>query len=1079
MGDPLSVASGVAGLVSLGLSLCHGLHNYFSAIQGRAGDVTSATRRLEVLRKNIKLLDSQTGTLQSRYGSTAADALLYCLAACESELQILEALLQKLYPFRDAADAQSEENKWRNRRLAITYPFSRSDLDRMEVQVSRATAALGTFINMLILNVHHEIKDDVEALRSALQDESTTTHNMLKGLTDELEFIGPFLQRNDETISGVSTNVQELILSHHIATTMSRQTYSMMRELASKVEDMSGDVRKISSAMDEKQLSTRIQTKSQAPSSGCFAQQLQYLPSSIAPNQTHEADVRVLGCTCSIRPRHCLFQTSNECTRSMGPFTWSKRKEWHSYHHPACRQHSSYSNKSTTQNTFTFSGLRTLLSRVVAVSLTQTVEMGVYSISPSLQVYVSVDGRSSRAYMLLYKKLLGDSDLTTHITEVEASLKSLYASRESSPYEIDQYGRDIGNYVFEFAVRAFGYTTICNRDALLSIARLFEFIRGFGIEIKIDSPIAFCSDSPTKFLFLYYLAEFEEISIPSSNSPSIYHDSPFSLGYIKLLQSYPAIGEVFGLIDPLSLAILQRSETAIQNLIRNGILEKIPPKAGPLQLTAFHLSSSWLAGLRILLNESKDSSWMNLTDKLGMTPVMYALAQSMQSCNSADHWTLCTKCACTASLELLLSSDCNVYVSSLGATVLEETCSLRGRIMFLEHLLNRRQRLLDLAVSSLPLSDLTSIGMGRTTIPQAQAATVCSLLIRRGIQVPGSLRPVCDVDSRIRHDYGLYHIIECSQTADLVFSLGIREVNELDNRGFTPLACCLERTVYYNDRLHYALWLIEKGSNLDTPMGKTRLVASHIIATRLGSLTMRAASTSDIAAQVHKIILMHRPCIALPCPCTTESGPSPLSYFLIGTRQHIPACRPRLWFLEVIIRAVEVLSRLVPELDDKYLQEMVIRFCTMEELGIRHQHQLPEFPRLYPVDEKKKEIWQAVLEEDEDAINELNELVKEFDEAYARLHIPLPQFMRDHWWKRMEEVRSQHSKPLDNESKQNIKNLGVILDTESDEGTGHSDEFCRGCEFCEGPLSSSLERRNFRNWLDETYGDIDELDSTS
>lgn len=150
MGDPISLASGIAAVVSLGLTVCHGTQNYFDAIQNRTGDITSAALRLDVLRKNAELLHSQTRALQARYAS-AAKVVLYCLRACETELQSLEKLLQKLYPFQKSADAQAPENKWRNRRLAAKYPFNRNDLRQMEVQLSRAAATLGIVVNALIL----------------------------------------------------------------------------------------------------------------------------------------------------------------------------------------------------------------------------------------------------------------------------------------------------------------------------------------------------------------------------------------------------------------------------------------------------------------------------------------------------------------------------------------------------------------------------------------------------------------------------------------------------------------------------------------------------------------------------------------------------------------------------------------------------------------------------------------------------------------------------------------------------------------------------------------------------------------
>lgn len=57
MGDPLSVAASVAGLVSLGLTVCSGLVDYYRAWQDQPAEIFAMCESLEALGKIFELLD--------------------------------------------------------------------------------------------------------------------------------------------------------------------------------------------------------------------------------------------------------------------------------------------------------------------------------------------------------------------------------------------------------------------------------------------------------------------------------------------------------------------------------------------------------------------------------------------------------------------------------------------------------------------------------------------------------------------------------------------------------------------------------------------------------------------------------------------------------------------------------------------------------------------------------------------------------------------------------------------------------------------------------------------------------------
>ncbi|KAK2685599.1 hypothetical protein QWA68_015471 [Fusarium oxysporum] len=100
MSDPLSTASGIAGLVSLGLTLCNGLHTYFSAIKDRHNDIESAAQSLELRKVYISIVQTTASKLK-HHSSLAVGGLYMSLKNCKSELKCLEGLLLELVPVED------------------------------------------------------------------------------------------------------------------------------------------------------------------------------------------------------------------------------------------------------------------------------------------------------------------------------------------------------------------------------------------------------------------------------------------------------------------------------------------------------------------------------------------------------------------------------------------------------------------------------------------------------------------------------------------------------------------------------------------------------------------------------------------------------------------------------------------------------------------------------------------------------------------------------------------------------------------------------------------------------------------
>ncbi|EXK81791.1 hypothetical protein FOQG_13863 [Fusarium oxysporum f. sp. raphani 54005] len=158
MADPLSIASGVAGLVSLGLTLCNGLHNYLSAVKDRYSDIEAATQGLALLQSNICIIQSSTLKLGHRH-ALAANGVNLGLRNCETQLRALENFVEDL---TTAPSLSGAKQKWQKQKMFIRYPFDQKKLFQLQEQLSKANSTLGSFVQSFNLDLNIGISDDLQ-----------------------------------------------------------------------------------------------------------------------------------------------------------------------------------------------------------------------------------------------------------------------------------------------------------------------------------------------------------------------------------------------------------------------------------------------------------------------------------------------------------------------------------------------------------------------------------------------------------------------------------------------------------------------------------------------------------------------------------------------------------------------------------------------------------------------------------------------------------------------------------------------------------------------------------------------------
>ncbi|RKL37939.1 hypothetical protein BFJ72_g7399 [Fusarium proliferatum] len=149
MGDPFSIVTGVAGLISLGITVCDGLHTYFSAIKDRKDDLAIITQNVALFKFHVFAVQSCASKLGHRH-SPAIDGLQLSLINCEMQLQCLQTLLNEWVPTEDPSLAKEI---WKRQKLIARYPFDRKKLVQLEEYLSRANTTLSSFIQALNLLV--------------------------------------------------------------------------------------------------------------------------------------------------------------------------------------------------------------------------------------------------------------------------------------------------------------------------------------------------------------------------------------------------------------------------------------------------------------------------------------------------------------------------------------------------------------------------------------------------------------------------------------------------------------------------------------------------------------------------------------------------------------------------------------------------------------------------------------------------------------------------------------------------------------------------------------------------------------
>jgi hypothetical protein len=153
MADPFSIAGSAVGIVSLGITVCQGLFQYYSACCDGPEDIKALRSSLAGL---ISTLDVLGRTMKDdRFDSTSRAHVQRCLADCDDAVQNLSRELNKvnLEAPKSAGSSSSSSGlsvraKLGNTGKRLLYPFRESTLKKLrgyvEEMCENLSMAIGT-----------------------------------------------------------------------------------------------------------------------------------------------------------------------------------------------------------------------------------------------------------------------------------------------------------------------------------------------------------------------------------------------------------------------------------------------------------------------------------------------------------------------------------------------------------------------------------------------------------------------------------------------------------------------------------------------------------------------------------------------------------------------------------------------------------------------------------------------------------------------------------------------------------------------------------------------------------------------
>ena len=166
MADPLAIASGIAGLLSLGIQVTQSLVSFYTTYKDQDTVLAKVTQNLDNLQNIFRALDA---AVEERRSQADTQDLLQevekAVQKCEEIITELESECEKFH--KDTGAGLKDRVKIAGRRAA--YPFRKSTLQKLEEDVSDIRENLSFALEVLQLKGQTQIQDSMSEVKSLVE----------------------------------------------------------------------------------------------------------------------------------------------------------------------------------------------------------------------------------------------------------------------------------------------------------------------------------------------------------------------------------------------------------------------------------------------------------------------------------------------------------------------------------------------------------------------------------------------------------------------------------------------------------------------------------------------------------------------------------------------------------------------------------------------------------------------------------------------------------------------------------------------------------------------------------------------
>ncbi|PVH79597.1 hypothetical protein DL98DRAFT_655347 [Cadophora sp. DSE1049] len=971
MADPFSAAGTAVGIISLGLQVSQGLITYYSHFKAHDEEIAYIVRKSQALQSLLQALDGPLRKAEAERGNVSMQVRC-SVVACEAGLKRLLVAAEK---YGISSIPATIEDKLRALRKRALYPFKRDNLDELNITLEELIRSLQLALDILNLETNQCHQD-------ALTQATSTT------------------------IQHVSTNF-ELLCTKMDQLTLSVQSYQSHSHLciepallASKRQELQDLEVEWAEFLDGR--NRRRKTSKKSKNSFCSCQ---HYP------QTSES-------------RFYFYGLSSFWSRSV-------------QHLPRCPL------ARYTQRVDTIGVKYTYCTKILGYSLAATFSAtrgpGGLALSPQLTLRAVVP-RNSPAFNLIdsiercptadVKKFSNPLD---HANWVLRQLNILFNDGQASPIDVTEDGVSLLHLAVQMSLQWPQGLLGASSENIQATSFLIDGIRNFGTDpLQRDKYDRTLIDMAIGRLSWWPLQDLEIVSDDSHDLMVKLFDfglalegtviTPFNANSVaSIIQSTMkrlTLEQRLGTLEVSDIikAVFCQDEIALQKATA-----RFPDQVNLRNrhgMTALDLSTAWPEGLSILL---KGKAEVNMYDMGGITPLWHACYPENFS-----------------SVSLLLDHDSPMggyWNQNKVLQLVHWSKNVALKEKFIHHLVDRRKRLLDLALETLPEFELERLNLNEDRVLDAQAAAVISTLLKHGIEIDPALMP--SLEPRRTTVYHTWYL--GVSTASMLFEAGFRDIDETDKHEMMPFWEHSISTKYQDlKNLELLQWLKDKGVDVYRPHSEYGGTSMHALGAAIGDVhfdQMDADHKRPSTKQQMSIagsFLQDDATDDCLCACS-ESGCRIITSALKNCRnwwKSTPLSNGETSREDISLPTCILILHLVEDhiVESPWIPFEVIRIITFEWLELTHTcHKDPRDRWDKSRGPLPQEEIAEILEEERYLLKQHGDLVAGFETKFTELGIPITAFLEQHWAPTMKKVlKENHTRKAEEEQK--MRELGIVVD---------------------------------------------------